>query len=111
MGSKKETIDFLLEQLSELEDVRWIKMFGEYGIYSGDKLFALVCDDQFFLKPTEAGKAFLGEVEEGFPYPGAKPWFYIPEDQWDDSEHLVQMVRISLPEIKPVKKKVKKAKD
>ncbi|HOH46832.1 MAG TPA: TfoX/Sxy family protein [Candidatus Cloacimonadota bacterium] len=111
MGSKKETIDFLLEQLSELEDVRWIKMFGEYGIYCGDKLFALVCDDQFFLKPTEAGKAFLGEVEEGFPYPGAKPWFYIPEDQWDDSEHLVQMVRISLPEIKPVKKKAKKAKD
>ncbi|MEF3694316.1 MAG: TfoX/Sxy family protein [Candidatus Cloacimonadota bacterium] len=110
MGSKKETMDFLVDQLSALEELRWIKMFGEYGIYSGDKLFALVCDDQFFLKPTEAGRAWLGEVEEGFPYPGSKPWLYIPEDQWDDAERLVELIRLSLPEIKPVKKKAKNPK-
>jgi len=57
MATSKEYIDYVLECLSHIEGISARKMFGEYGIYCGDKLFALVCDDQFFLKPTEAGKA------------------------------------------------------
>jgi DNA transformation protein and related proteins len=110
MGSRKETIDYILSQLDSLEGLRHTKMFGEYGVYQADKLFALVCDDQFFLKPTTAGRDFLVEAEEGYPYPGSKPWLYIPEDKWEDADWLVELVRISLPEISPIKKKTKKTK-
>ena len=48
------------------------KMFGEYGIYCGDKMVALFCDDQLYVKPTDQGKAFAGKLTEAAPYPGAK---------------------------------------
>lgn len=110
MGTKKETMDYLMSQLSALEGLRTTKMFGEYGVYQNDKLFALICDDQFFLKPTEAGKNFLQNPEEGYPYPGAKAWYYIPEDAWEDAQWLLELVLVSLPEVQPVKKKTKKTK-
>lgn len=50
-------------------------MFGEYALYCDGKTVALICDDQLFIKPTVSGHAYIGAVAEGFPYPGAKPWF------------------------------------
>jgi DNA transformation protein len=86
-------------------------MFGEYGLYCDGKMVALVCDDQLFVKPTAAGKTFIGKVREGLPYPGAKPWFLIGGDRCEDSEWLSELVRLTereLPAPKP--KPVKKAK-
>ena len=60
-------------------------MFGEYVIYSGEKIVALVCDNQFFVKPTAAGRAFIGTPVEAPPYPQAKPWFLI-EGAIDDAD-------------------------
>ena len=52
-------------------------MFGEYGVYLDEKIVGLICDNHFFLKKTEAGRAMieahLTTVEEGLPYPGVKP--------------------------------------
>lgn len=52
-------------------------MFGEYALYLDNKVVALVCDNQCFVKPTPGGRAFIGEVTEGFPYRGAKTAFLV----------------------------------
>jgi TfoX/Sxy family transcriptional regulator of competence genes len=49
------------------------KMFGEYALYSGGKVVALICDNEIWLKAHDAARPVLGEVAEGFPYPGARP--------------------------------------
>lgn len=109
MGSKQETVDYLLTQIKDAGEVRAKKMFGEYGVYCDEKMIALVCDDQLFLKPTEAGKTYLGDFEEAPPYHGAKNWILIPEDNWDDSFWLTQLIRITVPEVPLPKPKKKKA--
>ena len=84
-------------------------MFGEYGVYADKKIFGLICDNKLFIKPTEAGRAFIKNPVEAPPYPGAKPSFLI-EDKLDDREWLSELVRITvieLPEPKPKKKKKK----
>ncbi len=106
MATKQSTIDFLLDQISQAGVVSARKMFGEYGIYCDGKMPALVCDDQLFIKPTEAGKAFIGEVEEVPPYTGAKSYFLISGEKWDDQEWLSELVAITAREIPlPIKKK------
>ncbi|MBM4400051.1 MAG: TfoX/Sxy family protein [Candidatus Cloacimonetes bacterium] len=111
MASKSETIDYLIGQIAGAGIVNARKMFGEFGVYCDEKMIALVCDDQLFIKPTAGGKAYLQEYEEGLPYPGAKPWILIPEDQWDDAIWLSELVRITAAELPPPKpKKPKKSK-
>ncbi len=56
MSSKQNTVDFILEQITNAGTICAKKMFGEYAIYCDDKVVALVCDDQLFVKPTKAGK-------------------------------------------------------
>lgn len=65
MASKQSTVDFIVDQKSLTGIVSAKKMSGEYGIYCGEKMVALVCDDQLFVKPTPGGEAFLGECSEG----------------------------------------------
>src|SRR5579872_5022578 len=84
MASQQSTIDFILEQMADAGYVSAKKMFGEYGIYCDGKIVAFVCDDQLFVKPTNAGKSFIGEFEEGAPYPGAKLYLLISGDKWED---------------------------
>lgn len=67
MATQQSTIDFILEQIAEAGAVSAKKMFGEYGIYCGEKIVALVCDDQLFVKPTIAGKTFIGLFVERPP--------------------------------------------
>ncbi len=110
MASKQTTVDFILEQMTEAGDVSARKMFGEYGVYCGGKLVALVCDDQLFVKPTAAGQAFIGKVTEGLPYPGAKPWFAVAGSRWENSEWLAELIRLTANELPMPKPKVKKPK-
>ncbi|MDZ4121836.1 MAG: TfoX/Sxy family protein [Candidatus Cloacimonadaceae bacterium] len=112
MATRKEIVDHILSQLQGAGEVYARKMFGEYGLYHENKMVALIADDQLFLKPTEAGKAFLGEIEEAPPYPGAKNWYLIPEDNWDDARWLCELILITSPHVtppKPKKSKIPKA--
>ena len=113
MATSQETMDFILDQLSRLPSLRSRKMFGEYAIYCDEKVVALVCDDQLYVKITPAGKDFVGEsYEEGPPYPGAKPSMVIGADILDDHERLRELVRATanaLPTPKPKKPRKKKA--
>lgn len=110
MASDLRFVEFILDQIENAGIITYKKMFGEYGIYSDGKIFALICDNQLFIKPTEAGRAFIGDVTEAPPYPGAKLYFLI-EGEFEDREWLSDLIRITvkeLPEPKPKKKKQKK---
>ncbi len=110
MASDQEFVDFVVDQIEHAGQIRSRKMFGEYGVYSDNKIFALICDNKLFIKQTEGGRAFIKDVVEAPPYPGAKPKFLI-EDKLEDREWLSELVRITvkeLPEPKPKKKKRKK---
>ena len=107
MASNQDFVNFVLEQIKCTGEISAKKMFGEYALYSDAKIFALICDDKLFIKPTASGRAFIGEVTEASPYEGAKPSFLI-EEKVEDSDWLSELVRITvseLPEPKPKKKK------
>lgn len=109
MASDKQFIAFIVDQLAHVGQITSRPMFGEYVIYGNGKVFALVCDNKLFIKPTAAGRDFIREVVEAPPYPGAKPSFLI-EDKLEDREWLGTLVRLTLselPEPKPKKKKNK----
>ena len=109
MASKQGNVDFVLEQMAQAGDVSARKMFGEYAIYLHGKIVALFCDDQLFMKPTDAGKALLGKVTEGAPYPGAKPWFFISGDRCEDGDFLSELARVTANALPAPKPKAKKA--
>jgi TfoX/Sxy family transcriptional regulator of competence genes len=94
MASDKEFLDFVLEQIGGSGPVSCRKMFGEYAIYLDGKIVAMICDNRFFVKPTDGGRSFIGDPVETPPYPGAKPCFLI-EDQLDDREWVGNLIRIT----------------
>ena len=104
---------YVCEQAGALTPVSSRRMFGEYALYARGKVIAFVCDNTFFLKPTEAGRAILRQPVEGAPYPGAKPYWRIDEGL-DDREALSRLVlataeALPLPKPKAAKKVAKKA--
>ena len=110
MASDQNFVDFVVEQLANIGEVSSRKMFGEYVVYCRGKVVALVCDNRLFVKPTEAGRSFIGNVVEAPPHTGAKPAFLI-EDQLDDKEwlsHLISLTEKELPMPKPKKKRKSK---
>lgn len=113
MATSQETMDFILDQLRGLPSVRSRKMFGEHAIYCDEKVVALVCNDQLFVKITAAGKALVAEsYEEGAAYPGAKPSMVIDAEILDDHEQLSELIRVTaaaLPAPKPKKPRRPKA--
>lgn len=99
MASKQSVVDYIVAQLTGAGPVAARKMFGEFSIYVGVKLIALVADDELFVKPTAGGRTFLGQLDERPPYPGAKPWLWITGDRWDDSDWLSELARITAAEL------------
>lgn len=110
--TSQKTVEYVVDQMAGAGPISFRKMFGEYGVYLDGKMFALVCDDQLFIRPTDAGRALLGSPREGHPYPGSKPHFLIEAEQFDNRELLSQLARITadaLPLPKPKPSKVDKA--
>ena len=105
MASNADFVQYIADQCADAGEIVTRKMFGDYGIYCNGKIFGLICDDRFYLKPTEAGKALLRKIELRPPYEGAKDYFYI--EDVDDHEYLSTLVRATckaLPEPKPKKR-------
>ncbi len=107
MASDKDFVEFIVDQIRNVGEISYKKMFGEYAVYRDGKVVALICNNQLFIKPTEGGRAFIGTVVEALPYPTARLHFVI-EDQFEDSEWISNLVRITadeLPAPKPRKAK------
>jgi DNA transformation protein and related proteins len=110
MASDLTFVEYVLGQVNEGDDVSFKKMFGEYALYYGDKVVALVCDNQLFVKPTVAGRDYLGQVTEAPPYKGAKPYFLL-DDRLDDREWMSALIKVTAEELPaPKPKKPRKAK-
>ena len=112
MATDKEFIDFLVDQMSDAGTVASRKMFGEYALYCDDKVVALVCDNQLFVKPTDKGRSYIGDVVEAPPYPGAKMYFLV-EDKFEDRDWICGLIRMTvrdLPDFKQGKKRKRKRK-
>jgi len=109
MASNQDYVDFVVGQIKNAGKITAKKMFGEYGVYSNGKIFGLICDNKLFIKPTEAGRVFIGNVVEAPPYPGAKPSFLI-EDKVEDRDWISHLVKITVAELSEPKPKKKKKK-
>lgn len=110
MASDLNFVEYVVDQIDERCAISYKRMFGEFGLYSDGKFFGMICDNRLFIKPTEPGRAFIGDVVEAPPYPGARLSFLI-EDQIENGEWLSELIEITaraLPDPKP--KKPKKAK-
>jgi TfoX/Sxy family transcriptional regulator of competence genes len=106
MATSQSTIDFILDQLRQVRTVSARKMFGEYALYCDNKVVALVCDDQLFVKITEPGKALVGErYVEGIAYPGARPSILVSADDLEDDEKLSELIRVTAAALPPPKPK------
>ncbi len=106
MASNPDFVQYISDQCSGAGEIMVKKMFGDYGIYCDGKIFGLICDNGFYVKPTEAGRALLRRIDMRPPYEGAKEYFYI--EDVDDHDYLSALVRETcreLPLPKPKKKK------
>lgn len=109
MSTSQSTVDYILEQIAGAGDVTARKMFGEYGLYCDGKIFALVCDDELFFKPTDAAKRYIGDYVEKPPFVDAPKPYLLIEDL-DDSDWLTGLVKASVAELPAPKPKVAKKK-
>ena len=103
MASDKDFVEFVADQIKNAGDISYRKMFGEYAVYCNEKVVALICDNQLFVKPTEAGRHYIGDVTEAAAYEGSKNFFLIG-DEIEDSEWLTELIRRTeqeLPRPKP----------
>ena len=90
MASSIDFVQYIVDQCSGAGDIVAKKMFGDYGIYCGGKICGLICDDRFYLKPTDMVRPLLRTEELRPPYEGAKEYFYIADV--DDHEYLSKLV-------------------
>ncbi len=106
MASNKDFVQYVADQCAGAGEIITKKMFGDYGIYCDGKIFGLICDDAFFLKPTDAVRPLLRKVDLRRPYDGAKEYFFIEDiDDHDYMKMLVVETCKALPFPKPKKKK------
>ena len=106
MACTIDFVDYIADQCAGAGEIVTKKMFGDYAIYCNGKIFGLICDDQFYVKPTEQGRALLRTVDLQPPYEGAKDYFRITDV--DDRDYLAALVRETckaLPAPKPKKRR------
>lgn len=105
MASSKEYLDFIMEQLSELEDVSYKAMMGEYIIYYHRKVVGGIYDDRFLVKPTKSAAAMMPNADRELPYEGAKEMLLV--DNVDNKQFLGELLNamyVELPAPKGRKK-------
>ena len=103
MASSKEYLDFVLEQLSELDDITYKAMMGEYIIYYRGKIVGGVYDDRFLVKPVKAAKNMLPEAELELPYEGAKEMLLV--DNIENKKFLKELLEGMVDDLPAHKKK------
>ena len=104
MPNEQVFLDYIYGQLESLGDIDIKKMFGGATLYFDQKVVGLITDNQLYIKPTPAGKAFIGEPLEAPPYPGAKD-HYVIDDKLDDKEWLCELILISASDLPKKRKK------
>ena len=102
MASSKDYLEFILEQLSGLNEITHRSMMGEYILYYRGKVFGGIYDDRFLVKPTKSAKAMMPDADMELPYEGAKEMILV--DDVDDREFLRELVEAIYEELPASKK-------
>ncbi len=105
MASTKDYLDYVLEQLSELDDISYRAMMGEYVLYFQGKVFGGIYDNRFLVKPTKFAKALMPDAPYELPYEGAKEMLMI--EDIEDRDFLSQLLNAMVVELPAPKKKKK----
>lgn len=105
MASTKEYLDFVLEQLSGLDEVSFRAMMGEYILYYRDRVFGGIYDDRLLVKPVPAAVKLMPDASMELPYEGAKEMILV--DDIDNRDFLCELVEAMYEELPAPKKKKK----
>lgn len=101
MASSKGYFQFVMDQLSDLEEITYRMMMGEYILYYRGKIAAYICDDRLLVKPVSAAREILPHAPMEAPYPGAKEMLLVEEvDDRSFLQHLLVQMEPQLPEQK-----------
>ena len=103
MASSKEYLDFIVEQLSDLKDVSYRAMMGEYIIYYRGKVIGGIYDDRFLVKPAKSAVAMMPNAPKELPYEGAKEMLLV--DGMENKEFLRDLLEAMYEELPAPKKK------
>ena len=103
MASNKEYLDFILEQLSGLDEISCRAMMGEYIIYYRGKIVGGIYDDRFLVKPTKTAVDMMPDANMELPYEGAKEMLLV--DNVDNKEFLQELLEAMYDELPAAKKK------
>ena len=103
MASSKEYLYYILEQLSDADDISYRTMMGEYIIYYRGKVIGGIYDDRFLVKPTKSAMEMMPEAEMDLPYEGAKEMLLV--DDIENRAFLRELLEAMYPELPSPKKK------
>ncbi len=103
MASSKEYLEYILEQLSELEEISHRAMMGEYILYFRGKVFGGIYDDRFLVKPVKTAKALMPDAALELPYEGAKEMLLV--EDVENKEFLRELVAAMYEELPAPKKR------
>lgn len=107
MASSKEYLNFILEQLSELEEITHKAMMGEYIIYYRGKIVGGIYDDRLLIKPLQSAINYIPNAEYESPYDGAKEMLLV--DNVDNKEYLTGLFNTMYEELPAPKSKKRKS--
>ena len=102
MASSKEYLEYILEQLSELDDITYRAMMGEYIIYYRGKIIGGIYDDRFLVKPVKSAIAMMSDASMELPYEGAKEMILV--DDVEDMAFLSELLEAMYEELPAPKK-------
>ena len=102
MASSKDYLDFILDQLSGLDEITYKAMMGEYILYYRGRIFGGIYDDRFLVKPTQSAKRMMPEADLELPYEGAKEMLLV---DMEDRAFLKELIEAMYPELPAPKKK------
>ncbi len=105
MGSSKEYLEYILDQLSDLDDISYRAMMGEYIIYYRGKIVGGIYDDRFLIKPVKSAKAMMPDANMELPYEGAKEMLLV--DDVENREFLKELLEAMYDELPTPRKKRK----
>ena len=103
MASSKEFLEYILEQLSEVEGITYRAMKGEYIIYCKDRIAGGIYDDRLLIKPVKSAIDYVSDIRYEVPYEGAKEMILIEEV--DNKEYLTELFKAIYDDLPTPKKK------
>lgn len=105
MASSNEYLEYVLEQLSNLDEISYRSMMGEYIIYYRGKIVGGIYDDRFLVKPVKAAISLMSDAAMELPYEGAKAMLLV--EDVDNSDFLENLLKAMYEELPAPRKKCK----